>query len=130
MLVATVLFLRNLRLTRLGAMVNSIVACLKEFFWWCMVALMFVIPFAVLQFNMFFPNSLVKSIDEQLTDKCPGKFVHSGTKIRDVCSKVANEKMPLILVPDCIKRAFPKHTKIFQMAYVKNLVACTINPTF
>ena len=28
MLVATVLFLRNLRLTRLGAMVNSIVACL------------------------------------------------------------------------------------------------------
>ena len=72
MLVATVLFLRNLRLTRLGAMVNSIVACLQEFFWWCMVALIFVIPFAVLQFNMFFPNSLVKAIDEQFV--CPGKF--------------------------------------------------------
>ena len=64
MLVATVLFLRNFRLTRLGAMINSIVACLKEFFWWCLVALVFVIPFAVLQFNLFFPNSLVKSVDD------------------------------------------------------------------
>ena len=95
MLVATVLFLRNLRLTRLGAMVNSIVACLKEFFWWCMVALMFVIPFAVLQFNMFFPNSLVKSIDEQFADKCPGKFVQSGTKKGTFVQKKPMNKCPL-----------------------------------
>ena len=64
MLVATVLFLRNFRLTRLGSMINSIVACLKAFFWWCLVALVFVIPFAVLQFNLFFPNSLLKSVDD------------------------------------------------------------------
>ena len=73
MLVATVLFLRNFRLTRLGAMINSIVACLKEFFWWCLVALCFVIPFAVLQFNLFFPNSMVKSVDDGYDcsgDKC------------------------------------------------------------
>ena len=66
MLVATVLFLKNLRLTPLGAMVNSIVACLAAFVQWCIVALVVLVPFAVLQFNLFFPNSLLKSVDSGL----------------------------------------------------------------
>ena len=73
MLVATVLFLKNLRLTPLGAMVNSIVACLAAFVQWCIVALVVLVPFAVLQFNLFFPNSLLKSVDSGLD--CTGLLV-------------------------------------------------------
>ena len=87
MLVATILFLRNFRLTRLGAMINSIVACLKEFFWWCLVAFCFVIPFTVLQFNLFFPNSMLKSIDEG--------FDCSSGDCKPVENKLYNE--PIIL---------------------------------
>ena len=95
MLVATVLFLRNFRLTRLGSMINSIVACLKEFFWWCLVALVFVIPFAVLQFNLFFPNSLLKSVDDG--HDCSG----------DTCKELDNK---LYNNPDILKNLFKMTT--------------------
>merc|ERR1739838_664451 len=95
MLVATVLFLRNFRLTRLGSMINSIVACLKAFFWWCLVALVFVIPFAVLQFNLFFPNSLLKSVDDG--HDCSG----------DTCKELDNK---LYNNPDILKNLFKMTT--------------------
>ena len=64
MCINTVLYLRHFRSSKLGSMINSIVYCLKEFAWWCLVAVCFTIPYAVLQFNFLFPNSLLKSIDE------------------------------------------------------------------
>ena len=109
MLVATVLFLRNFRLTRLGAMINSIVACLKEFFWWCLVALVFVIPFAVLQFNLFFPNSLLKSVDDG--HDCSGLqailLINSNNNLGDTCKELDNK---LYNKPDILKNLFKMTT--------------------
>ena len=45
-------------------------ACLSAFLYWVIVAIIVAIPYAVLQFNLFFPNSLLKSVDSGL--ECTG----------------------------------------------------------
>lgn len=58
------LFLRHFRGTTLGKMVSSVVACLKVFAYWAIIAVFVWIPYAFLQHNLRYPNRIVRNYDD------------------------------------------------------------------
>ena len=65
MVTQSLLFLRHFRGTKLGKMVMSVVACLKVFFYWAIIAVFVWIPYAFLQHNVRYPNRFVKNYDSK-----------------------------------------------------------------
>ena len=65
MVTQSLLFLRHFRGTKLGKMVMSVVACLKVFVYWAIIAVFVWIPYAFLQHNVRYPNRIVKNYDSK-----------------------------------------------------------------
>ena len=65
MVTQSLLFLRHFRGTKLGKMVMSVVACLKVFGYWAIIAVFVWIPYAFLQHNVRYPNRVLKNYDSK-----------------------------------------------------------------